>query len=109
MSILVDIIIAICLIGYNSFEIVRINVFKIDKNALFTGLTSMISIGFGLYLIIKNGLILDYGTQPEISINWAGQMWFMGVVCLFIGLGFILSSIMKYIIWKLKRNEHNKQ
>jgi len=69
----------------------------------------MISIGFGLYLIIKNGLILDYGTQHEISINWARLMWFIGVVCLFIGLGFILSSIVKYIIWKLKRNEHNSK
>lgn len=103
MPILVDIIIALCLLCYNLFEFVRINAFKIDKNALFFGLTSMISIGFGLYLFIKNGLILDYGTQEEISNNWAGQMWFFGVACIFVGFGFILSSILKFIIWKLKK------
>ena len=107
MPVLVDIIVALCLISYNSFKFLRINVLKIDKNVLFVGLTSMISIAFGFYLFIKNGLILDYGTQNEISNNWAGQMWFLGVACIFIGLGFILSSIIKYIIWKLKRNEQN--
>lgn len=97
-----EILIGLALIGYNSFEIVRINIFKIDKNALLVGLTSMISIGFGLYLFIKNGLMLDYGTETEISTNWAGPMWFLGVVCILIGLGFIVSSILKYIIYKLK-------
>jgi hypothetical protein len=97
-----EILIGLVLIGYNSFEIVRIIFFKIDKNALLVGLTSMISIGFGLHLFIKNGLILDYGTETEISTNWAGLMWLLGVVCILIGLGFIISSILKNLIWKLK-------
>ena len=103
MPIIIELIIALCLIGYNLLEIFRINVLKIEKNALFVGLTSVISIAFGLYLFIKNGLLIDYGTEHEITSNWAGPMWFLGVVCIFIGLGFILSSILKYVIWKIKR------
>jgi hypothetical protein len=103
MPIIIELIIALCLIGYNLLEIVRINVLRIDKNALFLGLTSVISIAFGLYLFIKNGLLIDYGTEHEITSNWAGPMWFLGVVCIFIGLGFILSSVLKYVIRKMKR------
>jgi len=102
VNIVIEIGISLLLIGYNSFEIIRINIFKNDENALFAGLTSMISIGFGLYLFVKNGLTLDYGTETEISSSWAEPMWFLGVVCILIGLSFIISSILKFIIWKLK-------
>lgn len=108
MTIAIDIIISLFLICYNSYEMVRIFFFRIDKNSLFTGLTSMVSIVFGLYLFVKNGLILDYGTQAEISTNWAGQIWFLGVMCIFIGLGFILSSILKYILSTIKRKKKNE-
>lgn len=102
MNIVIEILISLLLIGYISFEIIRINIFKNDKGALLVSFASMISIGFGLYLFIKNGLILDYGTETEISTKWAGPMWILGVICGLIGLVFILSSIWKYLIWKLK-------
>lgn len=68
MPILVDIIVALCLISYNSFEFLRINVFKIDKNALFVGLTSTISIGFGLYLCIITSLVKTEKSFPIRSL-----------------------------------------
>ena len=102
MYLFIDILLSLLLIGFNSVEMLRICVLKKDKNVPLVSLASMISIGFGLYLIIKNGLVIDYGTQAEISASWAGPMWFLGVVCLFLGLGFILGSILKYILWKRK-------
>ena len=102
MFLIIDILLSLLLIGFNSVEMIRIYVLKKDKNVPLVALTSTISIGFGLYLIVKNGLVIDYGTQAEISESWAGPMWFLGVVCLFLGLGFILGSILKYIFVKLK-------
>lgn len=103
MSFLIEISVASILIGYNTFEFVRIGIFKIDKNGLILGLTSMIAIAFGLYLCLKNGIVLDYGTAFEISESWAEFMWNLGLICLCLGFAFIVRSILKYVLWKLKQ------
>lgn len=41
---ILDIIIALCLIGYNPYEVDRINVFKIDRNTLFTGFSPLVEL-----------------------------------------------------------------
>lgn len=102
MFLIIDILLSLLLIGFTSVEMIRIYVLKKDKNVPLVSLASMISIGFGLYLIIKNGLVIDYGTQAEISASWAGPMWLLGVVCLFLGVIFLLGSILKHIFVKLK-------
>ncbi len=84
------------------FEFVQINVFKKDKNALLTGLISLLLLVFSLYLWIKNGLLLDHGTTNEIQNAHAELMFFSAITGLFISLFFISISILKYILWKIK-------
>jgi len=103
MTIAVEFIIALILTGFTAYEFIRINLFQRDGNALLAGLSAVLSLGFGAYLWMKNGLLLDYGTATEIAANWAGLMWFIGVVSLLTGLVFLLSSIAKFIIWKWKK------
>lgn len=65
MNYILEILISVSMILYVLFEIIRINVFKKSENALSAGLISMLLVGFGIYLWIKNGLILDYGVMAE--------------------------------------------
>lgn len=90
------------------FELIKINLFKKDNEALLTGLISMILLGFGLYLAIKYGLLLDYGTADEIINSNAKLMSFFAIANILTGLSFILFSIFKFLIWKVK-NAHNKK
>jgi len=102
MNIIIEIIIAGILILFIFFETIRINFFKKDKNGLLTGLASMLSIMFGMYLTIWNGLTFDYGSEEEIAKTHALTMGFLGIVNISIGVLFILISIIKYLIWRIK-------
>lgn len=103
MNIIVEIIIAGLLILYIVFETIRINVFRKDKNGLIAGLASMLSILFGIYLSIKNGLTLDYGTAEEAKNTHALTMACLGLVNILVGGFFILLSIIKFIVWGIKK------
>jgi hypothetical protein len=50
---------------------------------------------FGLYLCIKNGFILDYGTKIQIAQTHAKSMFDFGKTNILIGLFFIVISILK--------------
>jgi len=81
---------------------IRINIFKKDDLALLTGLISMISLIFGIFLAIKYGLILDYAKEDMIIQSSANLMSKTALACILSGLIFIFISIMKFIIWKVK-------
>lgn len=82
---------------------IRINLFKKKNDGLMVGLISMLSIMFGIYLWIKNGMTLDYGTEVQIAQTHAPIMFALGVTNMLIGLSFIVISILKYLVWKIKK------
>ena len=77
---------------------------KKDNGALLAGLLSLLLLGFGLYLWIKNGITLDYGTQDIINKTRSELMFKIGIISVLFSLIFILVSIFKFIIWKIKKH-----
>ena len=88
---------------YILFEFIKINFLKKDNGVLLASLASMLLFGFGLYLWIKYGLILDYGTKDEIINLSALLMFKIALISLFVSLMFILTSIFKLIKWRIKQ------
>jgi hypothetical protein len=80
---------------------IHVTLFK-KNDGLTVGLISMLSILFGLYLLIKNGITLDYGTKLQITKNHALIMARLGMANGITGLIFILFSIFKNIIVRKK-------
>lgn len=89
------------------FGLIKISIFKKNSFALPTALISLLLLGFGFYLSIKYGLVLDYGTEDEIKSAHTELMYSFAITSVFTGLGFILISIIKFIIWKIKKT-YNK-
>lgn len=77
--------------------------FRKEKHEVLTGLISLTIIGFGSYLWLKNGLILDYAPSEEIALKKAESMYIFAVVCLLSGLGFLLLTALKFIWVIMKR------
>ena len=82
---------------------IRLYLLKKENDELILVLTSMLSVIFGLYLCIKNGFILDYGTKIQIAQSHAKGMFDLGKTNILICLFFIFVSILKYLIWKIKK------
>jgi hypothetical protein len=81
---------------------IRIYLSKKDDELMIKWI-SMMSILFGIYLWIKNGLTLDYGTEEQIAQTHAHIMIASGMINILSGLLFIIISIFKYIAWKIKK------
>ncbi len=103
MNFLIEILISGSLIIYVLFKTINVNLLNKENAILSTGLISLLLIGFGFYLWIKNGLILDYGTPKEIKNSKAILMTVLGISGVFTGLIFIAITTLKFIIWKLKK------
>jgi len=103
MDIKIEILISGVLTLFVLSGAIRIYLFKKDKHGLMVGLMSMLSIMFGIYLWIKNGMTLDYGTEVQIDQSHAPIMFALGITNIIIGLLFIIVSILKYIVWKIKK------
>lgn len=99
-----DLIIALLLIGYNSVEIIRKVIFRKPSFLALIGLTIPISLAFGVYLVVKNGLIIDYFSDSDILRNWAGPMWFIGIICIVQAAVYLID----FIIDELRRYLSNK-
>ena len=84
------------------FGLIKINIFKKNSYSLPSALISLLLLCFGLYLSIKYGLILDYGTEVEIKSTHTELMSYFAITSVLTGLGFILISIIKFITWKIK-------
>jgi len=89
------------------FEVIKINIFKKDNDALLTGLISLLLLGFGILLSIRYSVPLDYGTDEKINRPHVEIMSHFAIANTLIGFGFILLSIIKFIIWKIKKT-YNK-
>ncbi len=99
-----DLIIAVLLIGYNSVEIIRKIIFRKPSFFALVGFTVPIALAFGVYLLVKNGLIIDYGSEAEMLRYWAGPMWFTGIICIVQAVVYLIY----FIIEELKRYFLNK-
>ncbi|MDD4150645.1 MAG: hypothetical protein PHE33_11535 [Bacteroidales bacterium] len=103
MNYIIEISLSAVMISFVLFETIKINIFKKDNDALITGLISLLLLGFGILLSIKYSVPLDYGTVEEINRPHAEIMSYFAIANALIGFGFILLSIIKFIIWKIKR------
>jgi len=103
MNINVEIVISSIFILFVLILAIRIYLLKKENAELILVLISMLSILFGLYLCIKNGAILDYKTKIQIAQANAESMFDFGKTNIVIGLFFIVISILKYLIWKIKK------
>jgi hypothetical protein len=103
MNINVEIVISSIFILFVLALAIRIYLLKKEKAELILVLISMLSILFGLYLCIKNGAILDYGTKIQIAQTHGESMFDLGKTNILISLFFIVISILKYLIWKIKQ------
>jgi len=99
------IIISGILILYILIEIIRINFLKKDNNALVAGLASVLLLLFGMYLLLKYGVISDYGSLQEILESKAKTMSLIALLNITISIFFILLSVIKSIIWRLKDDD----
>ncbi|HLW29465.1 MAG TPA: hypothetical protein VKX29_01300 [Brumimicrobium sp.] len=98
-----EIIISAILITYTLIEIIRINILKKNNNDLEAGLASVILLLFGMYLSLKYGVVLDYSSPTEILESKAKVMSLVATFSLAFAILFILVSIIKFLIWKLKK------
>ena len=89
---------------YLTFELFRIYILKRDKNSLLVVLISLLSIGFGLVVLVNYGLIVDYGNPDLDNIEYAFFMVFLAWINIWIGLIAIGISIVKLIFQKLKKH-----
>src|SRR5690554_5461015 len=107
MNYITEIIIIISgiLILYILIEIIRINFLKKDNNALVAGLASVLLLLFGMYLLLKYGVISDYGSLQEILESKAKTMSLIALLNITISIFFILLSVIKSVIWRLKDDD----
>jgi uncharacterized membrane protein len=103
MNFIIEILLSIILILIIGLELVKIYFLKNDKNILLTIFISLILIGFGLYLSIKYGLILDYGNIDEIKNTRAKIIHNIAISSVLIGTGSLLIFFTEYLFWKIKK------
>ena len=101
-------ILSVVMILFVLFELIKINIFRNDNNILLAGFISLLLFGFGFYLLIKYGLILDYGTADEIKSTHAEIMASFATTSVLTGLGSTLISILKVVVWKIKKALSNE-
>lgn len=82
---------------------IQIYILKKQSNAILTGLLSLIAIVYGAYLWISNGVIIEYGTETEINSSNAAWLFTVGVLNLITGLGFVLTSLFRFLYWYIRK------
>lgn len=95
-EVLIECTAAFLLIGFISFQTVRIFVLKRATFESLTVILSLISVIFGFYVWIKYGMIIEYGTSQEASNTNAFLLFTLGFSCFFISIVFLFLSILKY-------------
>ena len=91
------------LLTFLTAQRVKIYIFRNDKNILITVLISLILFGFGLYLLIKYGLILEYGNIYEIKNTNAEIMHNTAISSILTGIGSVLIFVIEFVVWKIKK------
>jgi hypothetical protein len=90
-------IFAFAFLIYLSFETFRIHVLGKNNGFLLTSFISLISMSFGLYLLVRYGLIIDYGSATEIATNHAHLMVTLGNLDILSGLLFVGFSVLRWV------------
>ena len=81
---------------------IRIYFFKKKNEALFMGMISMLSIGFGFILLFLQGLPFIYGTANQTELSHAKILLLLAELNIYSGLIFILISVLKFSGWLIK-------
>lgn len=97
----IEIIIPTILLGYCVYRLLKLDFFKLKPNILIA--FSPLLLIIGIYLWIKNGLILDYGTEIEIETNYAIAIYFLGVAHILTAILIMLLSFGKFIWSKINK------
>jgi ABC-type Fe3+-siderophore transport system permease subunit len=105
MPLIIILGIAIVVSIFLLIELVRNFLFKNNKNGIIAGVVSLLALGFGAFLWIKHGLILDYGSQEDINKNHSVLMGQIGMVLLSLSSLFILLSVIYYFFKKVVNNK----
>jgi hypothetical protein len=86
MMVFVDIIVSFTLLGILVYLLASQRKFK----RYFAVLISSLVLIVGIYIWIKNGLMLDYGTEQEIAKNYSDKMYVIGVLNMTISTLYLL-------------------
>lgn len=105
MNYKVEIFLSGIMIVYLLIELVRINLLKKDNNDLLAGLISVILLLYGMYLSLRYGLKLDYGSLTEIQQSQAQIMSFTAIASLVVSLFFIIISVVKFMITMITKKK----
>lgn len=102
MNYIAEIIIATLLSLYVIFELIRVNFYNKVNNSVLVMLLSMLLTGFGMYILVRYGLILDYKSEAEITSSHAQLMIIVAFISLSIGLAFVAVAFLKFLIKQVK-------
>jgi len=102
--IVIESIVAGLFISFILIVTFRTFVLRKNKGSLMFGLLSIIAIIFGIYLSLKSEFISNYSTKMDkIDIDYASLIGYLGFILICSGLLFVLSSIIQYLLFYLKR------
>jgi hypothetical protein len=97
----IEIIIPTTLLAYCIYRLLKLDFFKLKPNILIA--FSPLLLITGIYLWLKNGLILDYGTEIDIETNYAIAIYFLGIANIFTGLFVMLLSFGNFLWSKINK------
>lgn len=101
----IECIIAGLLISLILIVTFRTFILRKNKGSLMFGLLSIIAIIFGVYLRFKSELILSYSIKMDkIDLDYATLIGYLGLVLIYSGFLFVLLSIIRYLLFYLKRH-----
>ena len=102
MGFILELLISVILTTSILTGFIRIYFFKKKNEALFLGMISMLSIGFGFILLFLQGLPFIYGTANQTDLFHAKILLLLAEINIYLGLFFVLISILKFSGWLIK-------
>ncbi|KAA5543961.1 hypothetical protein [Adhaeribacter rhizoryzae] len=103
LILILEIIISVALLLYPITQVIRRGIRRKEKISGSIKWGSILSIIFGIYLWLKNGLTLDYGTAEEIIESKAEIMFYFGLSNIILGLLIILILAIGWISRKITK------
>ncbi len=107
MILILEILTSVALVLYPLIEIIRTSTKREERISGAVKWISVLSIIFGTYLWLKNGLTLDYGTTKEKIESKAETMLYFGLSNMAIGLLIILFLTIWWVFRKIKKTLPN--
>ena len=107
MNILIEFAFSIFLTVSILVQLYRRHLLQKKTNLVYLQIFSTVSLCLGLYLWVKNGLIVDYGTIKEQDDSFAFYMLFLGLLNLGVSSLFFWVQIFKILNSQLNRNRNS--